>query len=273
MLTLQCEILKREFISKLVHHFNPKNKTLEFGRMKVYSITPADAGKALGQPLGTVPVPTNCEDFHYEHIRAMFAKEDEQWKRGVTFGMMEEVFESGVADAKFQTSYVLFVLSSLLCPTIKDVASTKFYPAVHDLTKISSYAWPQFVLDWLVKVITKFKNRDMKDVDEKKDAPGVSGCVLLLLDAQKAYHALQKSFIVQMQHIIIMDASLMARVSQTTSQKNPSKRKDVREMDSPLDDYASHGIPSSSRSTPKKARKGVVINEMEEDRITDFQNV
>ncbi|KAI8539617.1 hypothetical protein RHMOL_Rhmol09G0197100 [Rhododendron molle] len=43
-------------------------------------------------------------------------------------------------------------------------------------------------------------------------------------------------------------------------------------MDSPLDNYASHGIPSSSRSTPKKARKGVVINEMEEDRITGSQN-
>ncbi|KAI8549297.1 hypothetical protein RHMOL_Rhmol06G0014800 [Rhododendron molle] len=330
MLTLQCEILKREFISKLVHHFNPKNKTLEFGRMKVYSITPADVGKELGLPLGTVPVPTNCEDFHYEHIRALFAKEDEQLKRGVTFGMMKEVFESGAADAKFQTSYVLFVLSALLCPTTKDVASTKFYAAVHDLTKISSYAWPQFVLDWLVKVITKFKNRDMKDVDEKKDAPGVSGCVLLLLliyfdkedmgmnvgslgvpliqswttnlimeriakeenldlvdpisgqfpqprllhpDAQKAFHDLQKSFIVQMQHIIIMDASLMARVSETTRQKNMSKGKEVRDMDSPFDDYASHGIPSSSISTPKKATKGVVINEMEEDRITGFQNV
>ncbi|KAI8568219.1 hypothetical protein RHMOL_Rhmol02G0181100 [Rhododendron molle] len=329
MLNLQCEILKREFISKLVHHFNPKNKTLEFGRMKFYSITPADVGKALGLPLGTVPVPTNCEDFHYEHIRAMFAKEDEQLKRGVTFGMMKAVFESGVADAKFQTSYVLFVLSSLLCPTTKDVASTKFYPAVHDVTKISSYAWPQFVLDWLVKVITKFKNRDMKDVDEKKDAPGVSGCVLLLLliyfdkedmginvgtlgvpliqswttnlimeriameenldlvdpisgqfpqprllhpDAQKAFHDLQKSFMVQMQHIIIMDASLMARVSQPTGQKFLSKGKGMREMDSPLDDYASHGIPSSSRSTPKKARKGVVINEIEEGRITGSQN-
>ncbi|KAI8548452.1 hypothetical protein RHMOL_Rhmol07G0274900 [Rhododendron molle] len=330
MLTLQCEILKREFISKLVHHFNPKNKTLEFGRMKVYSITPVDVGKALGLPLGTVPVPTNCEDFHYEHIRALFAKEDEQLKRGVTFGMMKEVFESGVADAKFQTSYVLFVLSALLCPTTKDVASTKFYAAVHDLTKISSYAWPQFVLDWLVKVITKFKNKDMKDVDEKKDAPGVSGCVLLLLliyfdkedmgmnvgslgvpliqswttnlimeriakeenldlvdpisgqfpqprllhpDAQKAFHDLQKSFIVQMQHIIIMDASLMARVSETTRHKNMSKGKEVRDMDTPFDDYASHGIPSSSISTPKKATKGVVINEMEEDRITGFQNV
>ncbi|KAI8535931.1 hypothetical protein RHMOL_Rhmol10G0214100 [Rhododendron molle] len=172
---------KKKTPTLLVRHFNPMNKTLEFGRMKVYSITPTDVGKALGLPLGTVPVPTDCENFHVEHIRVMFAVGDEQLKRGVTFGMMKEVFESGVADAKFQTSYVLFVLSSLLCPTTKDVASTKFYPAGYDLTKISSYAWAEFVLDWLVKVITKFKKRDMKLVDKKKDAPGISGCVLLLM--------------------------------------------------------------------------------------------
>ncbi|KAF7129249.1 hypothetical protein RHSIM_Rhsim10G0108400 [Rhododendron simsii] len=296
--------------------------------MKVYSITPADVAKALGLPLGTVPVPTNCENYHFEHIRAMFAVGDEELKRGVTFGMMKDVFKSGVANAKFQTSYVLFVLSSLLCPTTKDVASTKFYPAVYDLTKISSYAWPQFVLDWLVKELTKFKNRDVKEVDNRKDAPGVSGCVLLLMliyfdkeemgmnvgtdgvpliqswttnlilqriskeenlelvdpiftqfpqprllhpEAQKAYHTLQKSYLQQMQHIIIMDAALMAHVSET-SEKIPSKGKDVSVMDSPLDDDACHVIPSSSTCTPNKAGKRVAEDEMDEDRISDFAN-
>ncbi|KAG5524590.1 hypothetical protein RHGRI_031308 [Rhododendron griersonianum] len=331
MLTLQCQILKRSFISKLVHHFNPTNKTLAFGRMKVYSITTEDVARALGLPLGTVPVPTKCEECHFEHIRAMFAETDEKLKRGVTFGMMREVFKSGVGDAKFQTSYVLFVLSALLCPTTKDVASTKFYPSVYDLNKISSYAWPQFVFDWLVKEVMKFKNRDVMDVDKKKDAPGVSGCVLLLMliyfdkeemgmnvgrdgvpliqswttklimeriakeenldlvdpistqfpeprllhpDAQKAFHLLKKSFGDQLQNIIIMDAALMATASQTT-QENQSRGNDVREMDSPLDDDASPEFPSSSNyvRTRKKARKGVAIDDMHEERTSGFQIV
>ncbi|KAG5562080.1 hypothetical protein RHGRI_004954 [Rhododendron griersonianum] len=294
LLKVQCEILKRGFISKLVHHFNPMNKTLAFGRMKVYSITPDDVGRALGLPVGTVPVKTH---------------------------------------AKFQTSYVLFLLSSLLCPTTKDVASTKFYPAVYDLTKISSYAWPQHVLDWLVKEILKFKNRDVKDVDKKKDAPGVSGCVLLLIliyfdkedmgmnvgragvplieswttrlvleriakeenldlvdpisaqfpeprllhpEAQKAFHLLKKSFIEQLESIIIMDAAMMGVASETTTQQNRSKTKDVREMDSPFDAFdadACHQFPSTSTSTPKKAMEGVGTDEIDEDRITDFGNV
>ncbi|KAG5536179.1 hypothetical protein RHGRI_023836 [Rhododendron griersonianum] len=258
-------------------------------------------------------------------------KTDEELKRGVTFGMMREVFKSGVGDAKFQTSYVLFVLSALLCPTTKDVASTKFYPSVYDLNKISSYAWPQFVFDWLVKEVMKFKNRDVMDVDKKKDAPGVSGCVLLLMliyfdkeemgmnvgrdgvpliqswttklimeritkeenldlvdpistqfpeprllhpDAQKAFHLLKKSFGEQLQNIIIMDAALMATASQTT-QENQSRGNDVREMDSPLDDDASPEFPSSSNyvCTRKKARKGVAIDDMHEERTSGFQIV
>ncbi|KAF7150909.1 hypothetical protein RHSIM_Rhsim02G0111600 [Rhododendron simsii] len=214
----------------------------------------------------------------------MFATGDEQLKRWVTFGMMKEVFKLGVADAKFQTSYVLLVLSSLLCPTTKDVASIKFYPTMYDLTKISSYAWPQFVLDWLVKEITVVKKRDVKEVDNRKDAPGVS-----VLDdeaykgmncqegefgeAQNAYHTLQKSFLEQLQHIIIMDAALMSHVSEITTEKNPSKGKDVREMDSPLDDDACHEIPSSSTSTLKKAGKGVAVDEMDEERISGFEDV
>ncbi|KAF7135237.1 hypothetical protein RHSIM_Rhsim08G0133000 [Rhododendron simsii] len=96
---------------------------------------------------------------------------------------------------------------------------------------------------------------------------------LLQPEAQKAYHTLQKSFLEQMQHIIIMDAALMGHVSETTTEKSPSKGKDVREMDSPLDDDACHEIPSSSTSTPKKARKGVAVDEIDEDSISSFENI
>lgn len=106
---------------------------MEFGKVRVYTITPDDVRRALGLPCGTIPVPTDCQDPHFEHIRKMFGKQEDPLKRGVTFSMVQEVFEEEKADVKFQTSYVLFVLSCFLCPTTKDVAATKFYPAVYDL--------------------------------------------------------------------------------------------------------------------------------------------
>ncbi|KAI8538539.1 hypothetical protein RHMOL_Rhmol09G0111400 [Rhododendron molle] len=71
-------------------------KTLEFGRFRVYTITPANVGRALGLPLGTVPIPIECEEFHFKYIRDMFAEGDGELKRGVTFAMMQEVFKLGL---------------------------------------------------------------------------------------------------------------------------------------------------------------------------------
>ncbi|KAI8553429.1 hypothetical protein RHMOL_Rhmol05G0015100 [Rhododendron molle] len=182
MLQLKCTMLSRDFINRLVKHFNPVTRSLEFGRARVYRITADDVERALGLSCGTIPVPTDCQDRHVEHITNMFkGKEEKELKRGVTFAMMQQVFDGKKHDMKFQTSYVLFVLSCFLCPTTKDVAATKFYPAVHDLKQTRTYAWAEFVLQWLAAEIAKYKKRSAKVVEGKKDSAGVAGCVLLLM--------------------------------------------------------------------------------------------
>ncbi|KAG5563499.1 hypothetical protein RHGRI_006059 [Rhododendron griersonianum] len=190
MLNLKCTMLNCDFISRLVKHFNPDSKSLEFGRVRVYTITADDVRRALGLSCGSIPVPTDCQDHHFKHIWKMFGKEEgteevgkeeEPLKRGVTFSMMQQVFEEHKADVKFKTSYVLFVLSCFLCPTTKDVAAKKFYPTVHDLVQTPTYAWAEFVLDWLATEIAKYKKRSGKVVGGKKDVVGVAGCVLLLM--------------------------------------------------------------------------------------------
>ncbi|KAI8538540.1 hypothetical protein RHMOL_Rhmol09G0111500 [Rhododendron molle] len=70
-----------------------------------------------------------------------------------------------------------------------------------------------------------------------------------------------------------MDAALMGDVPETSTQKNPSNGKDVNEIESQKDDDACHEILSTSTSTPKKAGKGVAMDEMDKDRITSFQYV
>ncbi|KAG5561612.1 hypothetical protein RHGRI_004609 [Rhododendron griersonianum] len=278
LLKVQCEILKRGFISKLVHHFNPMNKTLAFGRMKVYSITPDDVGRALGLPVGTVPVPTECEQFHYEHIRAMFAENDEQLKRGVTFAMMRDVFTSGVADAKFQTSDVKDVDKKKDAPGVSGcvLLLMLIYFDKEDMGMNVGRAGVPLIESWTTRLvlerIAKEENLDLVDpISAQFLEPR-----LLHPEAQKAFHLLKKSFIEQLESIIIMDAVMMGVASETTTQQNRSKTKDVREMDSPFDAFdadACHQFPSTSTSTPKKAMEGVGTDEIDEDRITDFGNV
>ncbi|XP_058202858.1 uncharacterized protein LOC131317316 [Rhododendron vialii] len=96
---------------------------------------------------------------------------------------------------------------------------------------------------------------------------------LLHPEAQKAFHTLKKSFLEQLQNIIIMDAALMGQGSETTTQKIHEKGKDVSEMDSPDFDDGCHKFPSTSTSTLNKAGKGIPTDEMDEDRISCFENV
>ncbi|KAI8533900.1 hypothetical protein RHMOL_Rhmol10G0046500 [Rhododendron molle] len=276
MLQLKCTMLSRDFINRLVKHFNPVTRSLEFGRARVYRITADDVERALGLSCGTIPVPTDCQDRHVEHITNMFkGKEEKELKRGVTFAMMQQVFDGKKHDVKFQTSYVLFVLSCFLCPTTKDVAATKFYPAVHDLKQTRTYAWAEFVLQWLAAEIAKYKKRSAKVMEGKKDSAGVAGCVLLLMllyfdkhpmgmkYTNAAFHDLKKYFINQMQVLDVMDAALMGDVPETCT-RSPSKRKASTKRKNRNEDDVEMGdvhmdvedIPSTSTVNAKKVRHG-----------------
>ncbi|KAG5524121.1 hypothetical protein RHGRI_030944 [Rhododendron griersonianum] len=324
---------------RLVNHFNPVTKSLEFRRVRVYTITLDDVRRVLGLSCGTIAVPTDCEDNHFGHIRKMFAKGKKPLKRGVTFAMTQQVFKTGVSDVKFQTSYVLVVLSCLLYPTTKDVAATRFYPTVHNLTQTPTYAWAEFVFDWLVKEIAKYKKRSAKAADSKnkKDALGVGGCVLLLMvgsagdpmiqswttklikeriakeetlelldpisgqfpepcfqhsDTIAAYHDLKKSFLVQMQHLFVLDGALMGDVPKICT-RNPSKwkasnerqslnkGKDVTKRKNPNDDDVEmddvdmdlEEIPSTSTLNPKKVSDGVDVEDMDAGCMSGFDDL
>ncbi|KAF7137192.1 hypothetical protein RHSIM_Rhsim07G0149500 [Rhododendron simsii] len=130
-------------------------RTLEFGRLRAYEITTADVAQALGLKLGSVPVLTKCEDEHVKHIQSLFLEKEKKLTRGLAVKMMDVVFEKKTSGKKFKTAYVLFALCCFLCPTTKDEAGPKLFPCVMDLHAIPNYAWPQFVLDWLLLYFDK----------------------------------------------------------------------------------------------------------------------
>ncbi|XP_058181179.1 uncharacterized protein LOC131299609 [Rhododendron vialii] len=183
LLNVQCNMLPRDFIWKLVEHFNPKTRTFEFGRLRAYEITTVDVARALGLKLGSVSVPTKCEDEHVNHIQSLVLEKGKKLTRGLTVKMMDAMFEKKTSGKKFNTAYVLFALCCFLYPTIKDEAGPKLFPCVLDLHAIPNYAWTQFVLDWLVRQITMYNNRGAKAKKKarKIEAPSIDGCVLLLM--------------------------------------------------------------------------------------------
>ncbi|KAI8573330.1 hypothetical protein RHMOL_Rhmol01G0268800 [Rhododendron molle] len=189
--------------------------------------------------------------------------------------MMQQVFKRKKHDVKFQTSYVLFVLYCFLCRTTKDVVSTKLYLAVHDLKQTHTYAWAEFVLHWLAAEIAKYKKRNAKAVEGKKDSVGVAGCVLRLMYTNAAFHDLKKYFVNQMQLLNVLDAALMGDVPETCT-RNPSKskasanRKNRNENDVDMGDVHMdvEDFPSTSSVNPKKVRHGVDMEDMDGSRMS-----
>ncbi|KAI8550187.1 hypothetical protein RHMOL_Rhmol06G0085300 [Rhododendron molle] len=125
LLNVQCNMLPWDFTWKLVEHFNPKTRTLEFGRLRTYEVTTADVARALGLKLGGVPVPTNCEDDHVKHIESLFLEKGKKLTRGLTVKMMDYVFDKKTSgkSLKLLTFFTPCVASFVLRQMMKQAQS------------------------------------------------------------------------------------------------------------------------------------------------------
>ncbi|KAG5565989.1 hypothetical protein RHGRI_001799 [Rhododendron griersonianum] len=241
MLKLKCRMLNREFISRSVNHFNPVTKSLEFGRVRVYTITPDDVRRALRLSCGTIAVPTDCEDHHFEHIRKMFGKRKKSLKRRVTFAMMQQEIAkynkicAKVVGGKNKKDSIGVAGCVLLLMLI-------YFGKQPMGMKVGSEGEPM-IQSWTTKLI---KERIAKEVT-------------LELYTIAAFHDLKKYFLNQMQHLFVLDGALMGDVPETCTQnlskrKASIKRKNRNEDDVEMGDVHmdSDNIPSTSTFNPKE---------------------
>ncbi|KAF7143531.1 hypothetical protein RHSIM_Rhsim05G0098200 [Rhododendron simsii] len=173
--------------------------------------------------------------------------------RGLTIKMMDHVFEKKTSGTNFKTAYILYALCCFLCPTTKDEAGPKLFLGVMDLDAIPHYAWPQFILDWLVHQITMYKNRGAKAAKKagKIEAPGVGCCVLLLMISIEGFQLAKRTFIQQVEQIQKTDDILMEALENKPSgrdestrdvQNKPSGEQSERdESDNGSESHESHG--------------------------------
>ncbi|KAF7154229.1 hypothetical protein RHSIM_Rhsim01G0162700 [Rhododendron simsii] len=177
--------------------------------------------------------------------------------------MMQQVLNQKQADVKFQTSYVLFVLSCFLCPTTKDVVDTKFYPAVHNLLQTCTYAWAEFVLDWLANEIVKYKKRSGKIVGGKKDSVGVAGCVLLLMVGSEGEPLIQSWTTKLIKERITKEET--SELVDPISERFPeaSYRHPMGDVHMDVENFS-----STSTVNPKKVRHGIDVEDIDGSRMS-----
>ena len=80
------------------------------------------------------------------------------------------MLENQIRDDKF--CFILFVLSALLCPTMKLFVKSSFLHLMKNINSIKKMNWAKFVLFYLVHEIEEFK---------RKQQSGVFGCLLFFM--------------------------------------------------------------------------------------------
>ena len=183
LLKLESQNLPREFIMKLVTHFNPTTSRIEFGRFKSYDVTPLAVARALGLDSGTKPVPKDPHDEHVGKMRRLFADNNaERISTSKIEAFIRKQTQEGLAGEEFIRAYLLFAFASFLCPTTKDEAGPNLYPPILDfeVDHCREYAWSEFIHDWLVKSLSTYKTRVQSET-KKKEIAGIGGCLHLLM--------------------------------------------------------------------------------------------
>ena len=183
LLEMQSQNLQRDFIRKLVSHFNPLTSRIEFGRFKSYDVTPVAVARALGLDSGTKPLPKDQHEDHVKKMRQLFGENNsDRFSTRNIEAFIKKQTEEGLAGEEFIRAYLLFAFASFLCPTTKDEAGPKLYPPIldFDVDHCREYAWSEFIHEWLVTQLSKYKSRVPSDMT-KKETGGIGGCLHVLM--------------------------------------------------------------------------------------------
>lgn len=77
----------------------------------------------------------------------------------------------------FRVAFVVFVVSTLLCPSSKhDYANIDYWNAIEDPGMLSTYDWSDYVITKLLDAVTKLK----QDVSGNVKFPNITGCSIFL---------------------------------------------------------------------------------------------
>ncbi|GFS36895.1 hypothetical protein Acr_00g0048580 [Actinidia rufa] len=91
--------------------------------------------------------------------------------RGISLRLLEDRLAAPEAGDDFKRSFVLYALGTLLCPTARLDVSPSFFHFLTNMDVIHQYNWGKFLLDRLVREISRFRQGKQR---------AVGGCLLFL---------------------------------------------------------------------------------------------
>lgn len=166
ILGLRCRTLRRSLCLWILERFNTVRRSLEICGERI-PLTPRDVELVMGLPASGKDVVNSGSDELILQLRKRYNATN----RGISVRLLEERLAAPEAGEDFKRSFVLYVMGTLLCPTARLDVSPSFLHFLTNMDVLHQYNWGKFLLDRLVREISRFRQGKQR---------AVGGCLLFL---------------------------------------------------------------------------------------------
>lgn len=166
LLDLKCRTLRRSLCLWLLERFNTIRRSLEICGERI-PLYPHDVELVMGLPASGKDVVNSGPDDLVAELRQKYNASN----RGISVRFLEERLGQPEAGDDFKRAFLLYVLGTLLCPTARLDVSPSFLHLLTDMDCIHEYNWAKFLLDRLVREVSRFRQGKQR---------AVGGCLLFL---------------------------------------------------------------------------------------------
>lgn len=166
LLALRCRTLRRSLCLWLLERFNIARISMNICGERI-PLSPQDVELVLGLAASGKDVVNSGPDDLISELRRSYNATN----RGISLRLLEDRLAAPEAGDDFKRSFVLYALGTLLCPTARLDVSPSFFHFLTNMDVIHQHNWGKFLLDRLVREISRFRQGKQR---------AVGGCLLFL---------------------------------------------------------------------------------------------
>lgn len=166
ILGLRCRTLRRGLCLWLLERFNTSQCSLNICGEDV-PLSPHDVELVMGLAANGKDVVNSGPDKAIADLRRLYNATN----RGISIHLLEEKLANPEAGENFKRAFVLYTLGTVLSPTARLDVSPSFLHFLTNVDAIHQYNWGKFLLERLVREVTRFRQGKQR---------AVGGCLLFL---------------------------------------------------------------------------------------------
>ena len=174
LLEVKCNNILEKLSLWLVNNFDTNKFELVIRQRGTIKVDDVAVKRVLGLPMGANLIDYEKKSYSETFIEfyKLFGHENDQ--NAPTFVEVEKWLRSvgkELADDKWLKVWLMFAISSFLCPTSSTKLCVRAFHSIAIIEEIQGYNWCKLIVDRLIKGIADFKNGERKFL---------SGCLFFL---------------------------------------------------------------------------------------------